>query len=39
MTVLGSEDDRPRDLFCVWFDEQRRRCQGTFHSDLLKIVE
>ena len=40
MTVLGSaDDDRPRELFCVWFDEQRRRCQGTFHSELLKLVE
>jgi uncharacterized protein YodC (DUF2158 family) len=39
MTVLGSDDDRPRELFCVWFNEQRRRRQGTFHSDLLKIVE
>ncbi len=39
MTVLGLDDDRPRELFCVWFDKQRRRCQGSFHSDLLKIVE
>ena len=39
MTVLGPDDDRPQELFCVWFDEQRRRCQGTFHSALLKIVE
>ena len=39
MTVLGAEDDRPRELFCVWFDEQRRRSQGTFHSDLLILVE
>ena len=39
MTVLGSDDDRPRELFCVWFDEHRRRCQGTFRSELLKIVE
>jgi hypothetical protein len=39
MTVLASGDDRPRELFCVWFDEQRRRCQGTFHSDLLEVVE
>ena len=40
MTVLGSaDDDRPRELFCVWFDEQRRRCQGTFHSELLMLVE
>jgi uncharacterized protein YodC (DUF2158 family) len=39
MTVLGSDDDRPRELFCVWFDEHRRRCQGTFSSELLKIVE
>lgn len=39
MTVLGTEDDRPWELFCVWVDEQRRRCQGTFHADLLKILE
>ena len=39
MTVLGSDEDRPRELFCVWFDEHRRRCQGTFRSELLKIVE
>jgi uncharacterized protein YodC (DUF2158 family) len=39
MTVLGSADDQPRELFCVWFDEERRRCQGTFHSELLKLVE
>jgi hypothetical protein len=39
MTVLGSDDDQPRELFCVWFDEHRRRCQGTFRSELLKIVE
>ena len=40
MTVLGSEDDQPLELFCVWFDEEeRRRCQGTFHSELLKLVE
>ena len=39
MTVLGSADDQPRELFCVWFDEQRRRCQGTFHSELLRLVE
>ena len=39
MTVLGSDDDGPRELFCVWFDEQRRRRQGTFHSNLLQIVE
>src|SRR4051794_16832271 len=39
MTVLGSADDHPRELLCVWFDEQRRRCQGTFHSQLLKLVE
>ena len=23
MTVLGSEDDQPLELFCVWFDERR----------------
>ena len=39
MTVLGSDDDRPRELCCAWFDEQRHRCQGTFHPDLLVIVE
>jgi uncharacterized protein YodC (DUF2158 family) len=39
MTVLGSDDDRPRELCCAWFDEQRHRCQGTFHLDLLVIVE
>ncbi len=39
MTVLGSEDHSPLELFCVWFDEQRRRCQGIFHTDLLKIIE
>jgi len=39
MTVLGSDDDRPRELFCVWFDEQRRRCQGTFHTDLLRLID
>ena len=39
MTVLGSADDCPRELLCVWFDEERRRCQGTFHSELLQLVE
>jgi uncharacterized protein YodC (DUF2158 family) len=39
MTVLGSEDNSPLELFCVWFDDQRRRCQGIFHTDLLKIIE
>jgi hypothetical protein len=39
MTVLGSDDERLQELLCVWFDQQRRRCQGSFHSDLLKIVE
>jgi hypothetical protein len=39
MTVLGSADDCPRELLCVWLDEERRRCQGTFHSELLKLVE
>jgi uncharacterized protein YodC (DUF2158 family) len=39
MTVLGSDDEQPRELLCAWFDEQRRRCQGTFHSELLKLVE
>jgi uncharacterized protein YodC (DUF2158 family) len=39
VAVLESDDDRPRELFCVWFDEQRRRRQGIFHSDLLILVE
>ena len=39
MTVLGSDDEQPRELLCVWLDEQGRRCQGSFHSDLLKIIE
>jgi uncharacterized protein YodC (DUF2158 family) len=39
MTVLGVDDDRARELFCVWFDEQRRRRHGTFHANMLKFVE
>jgi uncharacterized protein YodC (DUF2158 family) len=39
MTVLGSDDEQPRELLCAWFDERRGRCQGTFHADLLRIVE